>query len=227
MKRIILITAIIAMMVIPCFAERSDYIGSWAMTHRTESGGAMVELFILTDDGVAFYLNGSFTSAEPSFSRQYVGTWRYRSQYSEAHIEYGNNAETDAYRMGEYLMIVSPVGDIAFSRINPYTPPKSEPHETDLSGAPDTMSKIPADKASVVLPDGKYTVGTDLLPGSYAVSINPVDDFVSLIIWDSDNKPLLTPVIHTGDASPVIELKDGYTIDVFNGYAILNQAARP
>lgn len=227
MKRIILIAAIISLMILPCSAERSDYVGSWAMTHRTDDGGALIELFILTEDGIAFYLNGHFDGLEPLFSRQYAGTWRYRSTYEEIHIEYGRTAEADAYLLGDHLMIIGPLGDIPFSKLIPYTPPKTVLHDTDLSGVPDTMSKIPSDKVSVVLPDGKYIVGQDLLAGTYEVSINPVDDFVSLVICDSDKKVLLTPVIRTGDASPVIELKDGYSVDVFKGFAILNQAAQP
>lgn len=221
MKKLVLITLLL-LMITPALASRDEYIGTWITSHLTSTGGATSEVFILTADGRSFYFNAHFTGSEPSFSRQYVGIWRYTSNGIK--ITYGDSFdEVTAYVQGDYLMLESPVGIVAFNKYTEYTTPSYTPPEADLSQAPDTLTVIPTDRVSVILPPGTYHGSTDIKPGTYSVKGNTSGEFVSFIYIDRNNTTDVGSYVLKGDEMlESFTITEGYEMRVYNGFLILN-----
>ena len=190
-------------------ADRADYVGTWVMAQSTSKGGAICEMFKLTADGKVFYLNEYFNADSPSFGRQHVDVWRQTDD--GIHIYYGENAETDAFLSGDFLLIPGPGGYIPYGKV---------PEYSETSG-PDIASKIPEDRLSILLPSGKYTVGIDFPAGDYTVKANTAERDVGFFGWTPDEKIVYSYGIENDATLECVSLPDGYTLDIWRGTAIL------
>lgn len=88
--------------------DRSNYVGTWVKCHDRDDGGALAELFHLSESGTLFYLNQLYGADDVGFGRQYIGYWN--ETPDGVYLKFGNNAESDAILSADgFLMVL--VGD--------------------------------------------------------------------------------------------------------------------
>lgn len=220
MKKLFIFLILFTLFIVPAYSERSDYIGTWFTANISDKGMVASETFTLTADGVAYYSNALFKAGEPLFNRQYVGIWRYTSD--GIRIKYGDSFdEVAAFVAGDYLLLDNAGSYISFTKYTEYTAPIIEP---DLSQAPDILTVVPTDQASVILPPGTYHGGVDVLPGTYTVKGNTSGEFVSMVyINRNDPADVGSYVLRGDDTIQAFTITDGHEFKVFNGFLILNQ----
>lgn len=152
----ILVVILFCLSAFPAYADgltESDFMGIWVNMYDNSDGGANAELIYLRPDHKLFYMNHSFKQDEPGFGREYVGTWKVEGDC--IHIKYGNSAESDVY-MSKGFMLIPLGGDnyIAYGKV----PVWGEEAEKK------------AQAEGVAIPQGEYSVGSDIPAGKYTIN---------------------------------------------------------
>ena len=172
-------------------AELPKYTGTWILLNQDST---LFELFILTEDGHAYYCNASFKEGSDSFSRAFGGTWT--RGIRGIHVVYGNTAEGNFY-LNASGDLVSDLG-ITYTRVG--------------SGA---SAALP--EGAVVLPQGVYEVGSDVPPGRYKISVDPEISYATVEIYrdekDTYGKTYFLGTVYKSSEMN-ITLKEGMSIEM-------------
>lgn len=99
-----LILAASALIISASAVDYNDYVGTWVKSHDKDDGGAIAELFHLSESGTLFYLNQLFGADDIGFGRQYIGYWK--ETPNGIYMKFGNNAESDAVLSADGFLMV-------------------------------------------------------------------------------------------------------------------------
>ena len=218
MKKTIIIALVLALClpVVSHAIDESVFVGTWINeTFNEETGSYSLELLRLTADHQAYFCVQSFTPGEVGFGRESAKTWSVKG--NGIHIVLGEYAETDAVILDDGRLGFKLVGNayVPYTRIIPQTKPNEpEPTNTPAPNIPD----------GIRIPQGEFTIGEFIKPGTYRVTL--VGDDLA-VIWVTKPKQITGTYYSLssfkGETEAIVQLQEGYTFRVQHSSVILSE----
>ena len=221
MRKILACLLLVCLALPLCHAEEIDesqYVGVWIEVSETINRGMVAELMCLTEDHRVFYIRQTFDAEKPTLSYRHLGTWTPRGSEGIS-IEIG-----DGFLSLTAVSMVYGVLDAKYASGADYKMFVAQASDMMTRMANEALSTEPEEKESgVYIPAGFWTVGEDIPAGVYSVrnaqGIKSQNFFVEK---DHDNPGLGNIIVNTilgrnADHIGKIELKEGYTVTVYEG----------
>ena len=247
MKKLLCVLAVLLLILPSALAEdESIYVGAWAKVQSTDSGGALFEVFYLTENHKVFHFVQNYSAAKPQFGSQAVGLWF--PKWTGIHIIYGDNQECDAefidenylgFRYGTMIYAYGKIPD--FMAVNVGDLQKvtengqiSQAYVDNLIGIYSgySMDKVnaifmasqqvkflkEAQAEGYTLSQGEYLVGWHIPAGRYIINAGKSRN---VTVYVYDEKGYYPDSYYIGSAyneyQTIVNLKTGYTLKITGG----------
>lgn len=161
----IIILAIIAALIPEALAaDESAFYGAWGRVYSTNAGGAVFEVFYITQDQKVFYVYETFSADQQTSRTEYVGAWSPTA--NGIHIVYGKNQDGYVKLLNDnYISLKMGIMEYAYGRIP--------------AGYSAATGDMPIIQGNPFIPQGSLESGVVILPGEYVSGgLIPKGDYI-------------------------------------------------
>lgn len=256
MKKLLCVLAVLVLLLPAAFAEQDEsiYVGAWAKVQSTDAGGALFEVFYLTENHKVFYFSQNYSAAMPQFGNQAVGLWF--PQRTGIRIVYGDNLECSAefidenylgFRYGTMIYAYGKIPDFMAVNVGDLqkVTEKGQISQAFVDNLIGIYSGYSMDKVNAIfmaaqqvkflneaqaegqtLSQGEYVIGWHIPEGRYIINAGKSKSVSVYVYEDTNYYPDSYYIGYAhNEYQTVVNLKDGYVLKISGGTVKITQAS--